>query len=574
MGVFHYPAPKPGDSEAGRSTPASGASADTSEYRLERDAVARLFASGEFHRSPNLGKILHHLCDQYFLGKSQLIKEYSIATEALGRKADFDPKRDAIVRVEMHRLRKRLKEYYGSRGSAETLRIHFPEKSYIPEFEQVPGSHAAAEPGREQAGELLANEAPSNIVKSPMPPQWNWGGREWSVALVLGILVLAGTLYVLNRNPSTLKEAGPAPSAVPVMATASETAAGDWGANLGAGSVAESVAGNVAGTGGGGEIRILAGHPKGRYPDRYGSIWQGDDFFQGGTSLPVQTEVHSRGFDSNLFSNMREGEFSYHIPLKPGNYELLLLFAETSLGQGTAFGGGEASRAFHIHANGKTLAANFDVMADAHDTNAATAKLFKDIGPGKDGKLHLHFQPGSSGKAFVNAIVLRPGVAGHIKPIRMVCRPNSFRDSRNTVWEADHYYRGGVQITRPTGAAIATDPELVKGERYGKFSYTIPVPPGKYQARLYFWEYWFGSEAPGKGGVGSRLFDVFCNFRPLLTNMDLIKRSPQNHYVMETFRGLEPNVDSKLVFEFAPKANHALLNAIEIADDDFVFDKR
>ena len=36
--------------------------------------------------------------------------------EALGRPADFDQKRDSIVRVEAHRLRKRLREYYEADG--------------------------------------------------------------------------------------------------------------------------------------------------------------------------------------------------------------------------------------------------------------------------------------------------------------------------------------------------------------------------------------------------------------------------------------------------------------------------
>ena len=37
-----------------------------------------------FQRSPNLEKILAYLCGQYFAGKGQLIKEYSIATDVLG----------------------------------------------------------------------------------------------------------------------------------------------------------------------------------------------------------------------------------------------------------------------------------------------------------------------------------------------------------------------------------------------------------------------------------------------------------------------------------------------------------
>src|SRR5256885_3659526 len=43
-----------------------------------------------------------------FRSQSSQIKEYNIAVEALGRAPDFDQKKDSIVRVEAHRLRKRL----------------------------------------------------------------------------------------------------------------------------------------------------------------------------------------------------------------------------------------------------------------------------------------------------------------------------------------------------------------------------------------------------------------------------------------------------------------------------------
>jgi len=34
--------------------------------------------------------------------------------------------------------------------------------------------------------------------------------------------------------------------------------------------------------------------------------------------------------------------------------------------------------------------------------------------------------------------------------------------------------------------------------RYGNLSYKIPVPPGRYAARRYFWDYWWGALAPDR----------------------------------------------------------------------------
>src|SRR5690242_7305334 len=82
------------------------------DYTLERAELEALLASGIFNRAPNLVQILTYICAKYFEGSREEIKEYSNAVEALGRSPDFDQRRDSIVRVEAHRLRKRLREYY------------------------------------------------------------------------------------------------------------------------------------------------------------------------------------------------------------------------------------------------------------------------------------------------------------------------------------------------------------------------------------------------------------------------------------------------------------------------------
>ena len=50
-------------------------------------------------------------------GRSDRIKGYTIAVEALGRADDFDPQADPIVRVEATRLRRALSRYYANGGS-------------------------------------------------------------------------------------------------------------------------------------------------------------------------------------------------------------------------------------------------------------------------------------------------------------------------------------------------------------------------------------------------------------------------------------------------------------------------
>ncbi len=106
-------------------------SPQSAEERAEVEAVLR---SGIFDRAPNLASFLKYVCARHFDGASDSVKEYSIAVEALNRADHFDPKKDSIVRVEAHRLRKRLAEYYDSEGASHCVHIEIPNGQYSPRF--------------------------------------------------------------------------------------------------------------------------------------------------------------------------------------------------------------------------------------------------------------------------------------------------------------------------------------------------------------------------------------------------------------------------------------------------------
>src|SRR6195256_3053809 len=102
----------------------------TTKFDQERQELATLLASGIFNRAPVLAQLLTYICKRYFAGEADQIKEYNIAVEALGRPPEFDQKRDSIVRVEAHRLRKRLREFYEAEGATHAVRIEIPSGQY------------------------------------------------------------------------------------------------------------------------------------------------------------------------------------------------------------------------------------------------------------------------------------------------------------------------------------------------------------------------------------------------------------------------------------------------------------
>jgi len=105
-----------------------------SKLEAERAEVDDVLSSGVFGRTNNHVRLLTFVCEKYFEGAIDEIKEYSIAVHALGRPESFDPQVDTIVRVTAHALRKRLEDYYRSAGAGHAVHICLPPGHYVPKF--------------------------------------------------------------------------------------------------------------------------------------------------------------------------------------------------------------------------------------------------------------------------------------------------------------------------------------------------------------------------------------------------------------------------------------------------------
>ena len=147
----------------GQSLPALGSFA---EERMEVEAVLR---SGIFDRAPGLEKLFIYITSKFFEGSTDDIKEYNIAVDAFGRGADFDQSRDSIVRVQAHRLRERLAEYYLSEGRSDLVQIEIPNGRYTPIFRfRSPDAAVAPVASPEGADGVLAlTHTRSSVLSSP-----------------------------------------------------------------------------------------------------------------------------------------------------------------------------------------------------------------------------------------------------------------------------------------------------------------------------------------------------------------------------------------------------------------------
>ena len=150
-------------------------------------ALQQVLSSRTFQKSDLLIKFLKFVCEKEAAGQSDLITEYSIATEGLGRPADFSPEADSSVRSRAHALRRKLEDCYREELQTEKLRIVLPKGSYVPEFVM-----AASENG--------ASPVPADVVPTPRSKPGKRLYMPVLLAFVAGAAAALVTTSLLQGN--------------------------------------------------------------------------------------------------------------------------------------------------------------------------------------------------------------------------------------------------------------------------------------------------------------------------------------------------------------------------------------
>ena len=545
--------PHPADADRGH--------VDPDRLALERAALHAVLASGVFESKPRMASLLRYICERHFEGDIDAIKEYSIATDVFGRSHSFDPATDSIVRVEVFRLRKRLREFYEREGANQSIEIVVATGHYRPQFidrisQLLP---PVLQPDSGLSADRASSDGGTEIEEPPSAPETSPVQEELTHSLVTP-QARAGK-HPIDRRTIL---------AIGAMLTIISTAAlGMWWFSRGRYGIhnsapTASTLSSIA-TPSGPEVRIRCGYSRSMFKDAEGNVWTGDRYFTGGfvTELPNQHIARTR--NPELYLTARSGVFSYKIPLAPGNYEMSLHFAETTYSPASTLGGGENSRVFDVQLNGHPLLSQFDIVSDA-GANTADVRVFRDITPNKDGYLHLDFT-GSLGLPIINAIEIVPGLQHRLRPIRMVAQNSFFVDKGGNLWMPDTYFSSGQLAADKVVVSGTPESGLFAGERYGNFNYALPVDEGSYKLTLYFSEKYWGSNVSKTGGVGSRVFDVLCNGVALVRRLDIVKEAGSGRALIKTYNGLRPNAQGKLIISFVPDVNYASVDAIEVEED-------
>jgi hypothetical protein len=101
------------------------------------------------------------------------------------------------------------------------------------------------------------------------------------------------------------------------------------------------------------------------------------------------------------------------------------------------------------------------------------------------------------------------------------CGGASYTDASGTVYKADANFSGGSVGTTTAAIAGTTDDVLYQSERYGNFTYSIPVANGSYNVTLKFAEGYFTA-------AGKRVFNVAIGGTTVISNLDIYAKAGQN----------------------------------------------
>jgi hypothetical protein len=170
--------------------------------------VARVRKSEILGRSDPLHRVFDYLVSR--AGTDAVPKEFEIAQEALGKDGSFDLAQDASIRVYIHRLRKKLEEFYAQAAATED-RLSIPRGSYRLVL-QMGDVLAAGDPDPQPTPERAPQDRPPARRRPPVTAspatlrvRARWVRRlGMAVVLVVGLCLAAAGAYL-----ATLKRGYP-----------------------------------------------------------------------------------------------------------------------------------------------------------------------------------------------------------------------------------------------------------------------------------------------------------------------------------------------------------------------------
>jgi len=145
----------------------------------------RIRASGVLGRSDLIRRLFDYLVA--CASEGRVPKEIEVAIDGFGRPANFDVSQDAMVRVYVHKLRRKLEDYYARPGAASEGVLRIPRGEYRLVLDAADEPPAITEPGG-----VVPEGAEAAVVRAPRVSV----RERWLIAAAAALAVLCAVLLV------------------------------------------------------------------------------------------------------------------------------------------------------------------------------------------------------------------------------------------------------------------------------------------------------------------------------------------------------------------------------------------
>ena len=154
--------------------------------------------NGPLGSSPQLGRFLRYVVEEELAGRSEQLKEQTVAIHGLGRAPTFDPGSDASVRVAARQLRFKLAEYYGGVDIPGEATIELPKGAYVPAF----SARGIPSPAATVVDVPSALDAAPSVQAPPVSTKFSTSRSTWLrvTAVVAIALALVSGVTSLNQR--------------------------------------------------------------------------------------------------------------------------------------------------------------------------------------------------------------------------------------------------------------------------------------------------------------------------------------------------------------------------------------
>ncbi len=166
--------------------------------------VQRVASSRHLLRAPQLRDILLYLSRRVLTDNPGSISEQEIGCKVLGRRPDFNPNEDNIVRVQVRHLRKKLEEYFSSEGLEESVILTIPKGGYLPHFE--PRSAQPLPPAVAASGDAETPTRPMATVQTGASAN-SAPSRRVAILAAVALTALGFTSLILWEQKEALRRA-------------------------------------------------------------------------------------------------------------------------------------------------------------------------------------------------------------------------------------------------------------------------------------------------------------------------------------------------------------------------------